>query len=193
MRWSVFVIFAYLFLALEVGLDRLLHYGPVAPSFLLILGVFIGLSAPPMTAIWSMLILGLLTDLSRGYTTSDQQAFWLIGPAALAYLCGGLAMLQLRGLVFRHSVIAMAVMVFVVGVFTYLVTVAMLTLRSLPWPLGDPIADWSATDRLVRAFSELVYCAFLAVPLGLVLARTEAMWGFIGGKGRTHQRLHRQR
>ena len=52
MRWSVFFVFAYLLLALETGLDKLLAYGTTTPSLLLILAVFVGLSAPPMT-VWS--------------------------------------------------------------------------------------------------------------------------------------------
>lgn len=192
MRWSVFFIFAYVFLAVEAGLDRLLAYGGVSPSFLLVLGVFVGLSAPKMTVVWSMLILGLLTDLTHDYTMADQQILWLIGPATLGYLCGALVVLQLRALVVRESAIALAVMVFVVGVFVYLVVVAMLTLRGLPWPTANPIADWSAADELAQGFFKLLYSAILALPLGLVLTKTEPLLAFLPGKSRAHHH-HRQR
>ena len=195
MRWSVFFVFAYLLLALETGLDKLLVYGTATPSLLLILAVFVGLSAPPMTVVWSMLILGLLTDLTRSYDTADQQTLWLIGPAAVGYLCGALTILQLRALVVRDSLIALAVMVFVVGVFIYLVTVAMLTLRGLPlpWSIGEPIAHWSPAGELVSRFGELVYCAVVTFPLGLVLFKTERIWGFQVSKGRSRFHPHLER
>jgi len=192
MRWTVFLIFAYLFLAVEIGLDRLLEYGGVSPSFLLILGVFVGLSAPRMTVVWTMLILGLLTDLTYGHTMSDGRLLWLTGPATLGYLCGALVVLQLRALVVRESAISLAVMVFVVGVFVHLVVVAILTLRGLPWPTASPIADWSAADELAGRFFELLYSAILALPLGFVLARTEPLFAFLAGKSRAHHH-HRQR
>jgi hypothetical protein len=191
MRWSVFFIFAYVFLAIETGLDVLLEFGQVAPSFMLVLAVFIGLSAPRTSVIWSMLALGLLTDVTRDYSTVDQQVLRLIGPATLGYLAGAVVVLQLRPMVYRDSVIALVVMVFVVGIFVYLVTVAMLTIRSLPflpWSIGDPIAGWSAASELVTRFSELVYCAIVAVPLGILLLRTEKLWAFQLAKGSRNRR-----
>ena len=192
MRWSVFLFFVYLFLAVETGLDKLLAYSEVSPSFLLILGVFVGLSAPTMTVVWSMLILGLLTDLTHGHTMADDRVLWLIGPATLGYLCGALVILQLRALVVRESAIALGVMVFVVGVFIYLVVVAMLTLRGLPWPTASPIADWSAADELAHGFFKLIYSAILALPLSLALTKTEPLLALLPGKSRAHHH-HRQR
>ena len=195
MRWSVFFAFAYLLLALEMGLDKLLVYGGTAPGFLLILAVFVGFSAPTMTITWSMLVLGLLTDLTRSYDTVDQGTLWLVGPATLGYLCGAVAILQLRALVFRDSVIALAVMVFIVGIFIHLVTVAMLTMRGLPlpWSIGATITNWSAPDELVSRFAELVYCAVAAFPLGWILMRTEPLWGFQAARSRSRFRTHAER
>ena len=196
MRWTVFFVFAYLFLALETGLDKLLAYNNASPSFLLVLAVFVGLSAPRTAVVWSLLILGLLTDLTGSYYTVKQESLWLIGPAALGYLCGAVVILQLRGLVYRDSAIALAVMVFVIGIFVCLVTIAVLALRGLPWlpwSIGDPIADWSAAAALAQAFGELVYCALAALPLGLILTRTARVWGFQTSKARSryHQLMDR--
>ena len=191
MRWSVFLIFAYLCLALEVGLDTLLHYNGVAPSFVLILAVFVGLAAPQMTVIWCMLVLGLLTDLTRSHATAQQQVLWLVGPATLGYLCAGFVMLQLRSLVLRDSLISLAVMVFVAGLFARLVTVAVLTLRGLSWFAADPVVNGSA-DLLVKSFGELVYSAIVALPVGMALMRSRPLWGFASSKGGSPHR-HRTR
>ena len=71
MRWTVFFVFAYLFLALETGLDKLLAYNHASPSFLLVLAVFVGLSAPRTAVVWALLVLGLLTDLTGDYDTAQ--------------------------------------------------------------------------------------------------------------------------
>ena len=105
MNWIVFAIFAYIALALETGLGTLLAIpGPTGPSpgFVLILAVFIGLMAPSIAAAWGMLILGALIDLQTG-----DLGYPLIGPAALAYLVGAFAALQLRAMVLRQSIITL--------------------------------------------------------------------------------------
>ena len=119
------------------------------------------------------------------------QTLWLVGPATLGYLCAGFVLLQFRSLVLRDSLISLAVMVFVAGLFAHLVAVAMLTLRGLSWFAGDPVVD-GAADLLVRSFGELVYSALIALPVGLALMRTRPLWGFASGKGNAPHR-HRPR
>lgn len=185
-RWTVFIIFTYLFLGLQVGLMPLLEYRGVTPSLLLILGVYVGLFAPPITVGWSMLMLGLLTDLTVWYEGADQSVVWLIGPASLGFLGGAFAVLQLRSLVFRDSPLAVVLLVFFVGIFVHLVTVALLTARGLPVPLGEPMAAWSAADELYHRFRQLLYSTLLAFPLAMLLLRSESLWAFQPGK-RTHR------
>ncbi len=173
MNWLVFTITAYIFLLLQVGLTSLMGIPDaqgVSPNFLLILAVYIGLLAPTKTVAWGMLALGLLSNLLPGRP--------VLGPEALGYLAGAFAILQLRTLVFRESVVSLVIMVFVVGIFIQLVTVALYTARGLPFLLGDPIPAWNATDQLFRRFLELLYSAAIAIPLGFILIRLNTAFRF---------------
>jgi len=150
MNWIVFALAAYVMLALEVGLRTLLGIpGPdgVSPSFVLVLAVYIGMMAPAHVVPWAMLILGVLVDLRPGAAPDVT----IVGPMALGYLVGAYVVLQLRGLVFRESVLALSALVFAGGLFVQLVAVGLLTMRGLPWPTGQPIEGWNAPDQLVAA------------------------------------------
>ncbi len=181
MRWPVFVIFAYVAAALEVGLSGLMTFGGVRPSLLLILGVFIGMSASPMALAWAMLALGVVVDI----IDCPVKDVTILGPAALGYLFGAWALLQFRGLLFRQSAIALAALTFIVGIFIHLVIVALFTMRGIPWLVGEPIEQWSAADQLYHRFLHLLFTAVVAVPVGALLIRFEALWGF-GGKHRAY-------
>jgi len=173
MNWLIFAIAAYLAYALDTGLRVLLSSGGVSPSFLLILAVYLGLLAPHRTVIWSYLVLGILTDLQGVYTAEHT----VLGPAALGYLVGAYAVLQLRGMVFRESIITVSVLSFAAGIFIHLTMLAILKFRALV--TGEPMM-LSAADALVQGFLHLLYTAAAAVPVGFILLRTTPMWGFPG-------------
>lgn len=175
MRWLIFTIAAFVAYVLETGLRNLLAIpdeAGAAPSFLLILAAFIGLMAPSPTVAWAALVLGLLTDLKTPLTSDGV----LIGPAAVGFLAGGYALVQLRAMVFRESVLSLAVMTFTMGVFAQLVIVAILTVRGLT-PAG-PIEGWDAPTQLLHRFFDLLYTVALSIPLGVLLFRYVQVWGF---------------
>jgi len=63
MRWMVFVIFAYVFLALETGarqIPALNSLGGISPSFVLCFVVFLALFAPRTIALWMCWLLQLI-------------------------------------------------------------------------------------------------------------------------------------
>jgi hypothetical protein len=182
MRWPVFAIFVYLFASLDVGLAGLLQLAGIRPSFMLILAVFIGLSAAPMPLAWAMFIIGVVVDV----IDCPVQDATILGPAALGYLFGAWAILQFRGLLFRQSPLALGAMTFIVGVFIHLVIVALFTIRGIPWIVGEPVDQWTAADQLYQRFLQLLYTAVLAVPLGVVLIRLDHLWGFGPGKHRAY-------
>jgi rod shape-determining protein MreD len=176
MRWLIFSLTIAAAYVLEVGLHTLLAVprpdGGVSPSFMLVVAVFVGLLAPSTTVAWAFLVVGLLVDIKGG------PAGVILGPAAVGYLVGGYAIVQLRTLVFRESVLTLAVMTFVIGVFIHLTIVMLYTLRGLPMIPADQVANWSAADQLLHRFLELVYSAAVAAPLGFVLFRYAGIWGF---------------
>ena len=170
MNWLLFVILTYGFLLMQVGLTALLGIPDaqgVAPDFLLIFAVFVGVQAQTRTVVWAMLIIGICANLLPGPIADGP----ILGPEALGYLAGAFAILQLRTLVFRESVISLAIMVFVVGIFIQLVTVALYTGRGLPMLLNQPVPHWNASDELVARFLMLLYSAAVSVPIGLVLLK----------------------
>lgn len=201
MRWAVFCLFVLIMLALELGLKVLLGIPDaqgVTPSFLLILAVFVAMSAPRQAAVWAALVAGLVVDLTQPVRTNPPLAIdggvvdlALLGPVGLGYLAGALVTFELRGLVFRDSTIAFAALVFTAGLFVQLVVVGLITLRGLAWVPGEPIVAWSAADQLVQRFFQLLYTAVLAVPIGFVLLRFDAFWGFkpdgVSARGRARR------
>lgn len=177
MNWIVFAITAYVALALEVALEPLLVLpGPtgVTPSLVLVLAVYIGLMAPGAVVPWALLVLGILADLLPG----PIQGATLLGPTALAYLVGAFALLQLRTLVFRESIITMAALTFGAGIFIQLTIIAILTMRGLPFLTAQPVPEWDAATQLVQRFFALLYSAAVALPLGAVLIKSTPLWGF---------------
>ena len=176
MNWFAFIVITFVLLILELGLESLLSIYGWTPSFMLILAVFVALSAPKQTALWAAMIIGLLVDLAS--PLSHSQELVLIGPACIGFVAGAFITIELRGLLFRNSPIAPAVMVLGVGVLVHLIIVAVITSRGFVWSqFGVPL-DWSLTQELVDRFFSLLYTALLAVPLGMGLVQLDPLWHF---------------
>lgn len=187
MRWIVFFIFAFILLALEVGLRPLwvVPIGPyksAAPSLLLILGVFISLNTSAGVVVTAMLMLGALVDLTLPVGKLEPiRDIILLGPSALGFLLGGFITLRMRSVVFRDSVITLSVMTFTVGLFIQLAIVILIWFRSvLP---TDPIPDWLVASELMQRAMSVIYSAVVAIPLGVLLIRTRKMWQFYSMRG----------
>ncbi len=180
MRWIVFAILVYVTLALQEGLRTLLYVEAggvlVSPSFALVLAVFVGLWAQPWVAVWAWLILGVLSDLEP-LAVRGGGSVVLVGPMSLGFLAGAYVTLQLRAVLNRESVVALAAAVLVAGLFVHLVAVALLNLRGLPWQLGEPVGGTSGLGQLLYRTLELLYSAVLSIPLGLVLRRLRPFLG----------------
>ena len=179
MNWLIFALFAFVTLVLDVGLRPLWAVpdaaAGVSPCLLLVLMTFIAMRAPSAAALWAGLVLGLLVDLQIG------PAGLVMGPAALGFLAGAYAVLQVRTLVFRQSVATLAVITFVAGIFVHLVSVALYTARGLPFTPAEFITGWDAAEQLVHRFLELLYTCAVAVPFGWLLLRLANLWGFPAG------------
>jgi len=181
-RWSVFILFAYLALALELGLVNLLAItgpGGAAPRFTLVLVALVALRADVRHAVPAAMVLGACVDLAEPFggaqVLRDTVA---LGPAVLGYGLAAYVGLQCREIVFRDSAIALAAVVLVAGLFAELVIVALLTLRGLPVAGGEAIPGWDAFDQLAGRLADLFYTTVLAAPLGWGLHRTGRLWGW---------------
>ncbi|MFI4917596.1 MAG: hypothetical protein ACIAS6_13965 [Phycisphaerales bacterium JB060] len=184
MNWPVFAILAYLTLGLERGLRDALAIGPVQPSFLMALGAYIALSAPPMHAIWACLAIGLALDLTGGWPMLAGAAQPLIGPYALGCVLMAQVVLTLRGKLVRHHLATLAMLTLFGVVASQLVVVVMLTIQKLT---GAPLAFEPGRELLIR-FGAAGYTALVALPLGLLLIAAAPLLGFTGHSPRSWQR-----
>jgi rod shape-determining protein MreD len=82
MRWIYWFILAYLALVLQAGLGPFIAWEGVPPNLVLIVVIFVALSAPREPALLSAFVMGLMQDL----LTSDPLGF-------NAFLCGLIAWL----------------------------------------------------------------------------------------------------
>ncbi len=63
MRWLLYFIFAYVLLGIQLGAGAFISYRDVSPNLLLLLVVFISLSAPREEALLGCFLIGALQDL----------------------------------------------------------------------------------------------------------------------------------
>lgn len=184
MRWTVFAFFAYVFLAFDMGLRPMLEIGSgergVAPSFLLILMVWVAMMGPGHAVRWAALILGLLLDLGSTYATSGGGVAVVAGPHALGFVLGAALAVQLRGLVYRRHPFHTGVLTLLSGACAFVPAVFLLTMRRIISTGVDSehVIAWNASDQLVNAFLTVVYSAVVAVPVGWALNRVAGLFGF---------------
>jgi cell shape-determining protein MreD len=184
MRWTVFLITAYVVLAFDTGLRRVLalhSLDGISPSFVASLVVFVSLFAPRTTALWAAWLLGMLMDLSDGYMQAAARPIqlYLVGPYALGYVFGSFLILQLRALVFRKRLLTFALLTFMCVLAVSLVAVFIFVIRSL-YP-EVPVAylqQNSAIGELVHRLGIAIYSALLAIPVGWLLLLSIPLWGF---------------
>lgn len=172
MNWIVFAIAAYLAYALQQGLGHFWNINGHEPLLPLIVLVFIGLQASASTVAWSAILLGLLVDIHTQRVTD------LVGPWALGFLAAGYALLQLRNLLFKDSVITIGIMSFVAGIFAVLVTTILYAMRGIGFLTGEGLADFSAAEELFNGFLMLLYTTALSLPVGYLLLKSKSAWGF---------------
>ncbi|MEO1007821.1 MAG: hypothetical protein AAFX79_04600 [Planctomycetota bacterium] len=174
MNWIAFGVVGYGLLGIERGARDALAIGPVQPSFLLPLAVYVALSAPPVQALWACLLIGLAIDLTGPWSASAGGVQPLIGAHALGYVLLAQLALMVRGKLVRNHLATMAVLAFIGGIAINIVVVALLALQRL---YGSGIAT-EPLERLVVQLGASAYTAFLAVPMGFALAAMAPLFGF---------------
>lgn len=177
MNWGVFAIMTWLLLGVELGLRNALQIGttPMAPSFLLPLGVWVALWAPPRVAAFACLLIGGLLDLTFPLPMQHQIGVTVVlGPYALGCLLMSQAVVAARGLVIKRNPIALVVLSVVGAMVAHSVVAAMLTAR---WLLGDPIV-WEPTSQLISRAGISAYTAVSALALSVVLYPLHRLFAF---------------
>lgn len=183
MRWTVFLVAACLFVAMDNSLLHSLQIGrpPSAalwPSSAACLAVFICLFAPRATALWACWTLGLLVDLTGPFPTASGSTIRLIGPAALGYTVGALLVLRFRTTVFRRRALSIGVLTCAFLLAVNLVQLAVMAIQSSY--AGGPMHGTlpPASGELIRRSLSALYSGVIAVPIGWLLLMSMPLWGF---------------
>jgi rod shape-determining protein MreD len=184
MRWIPFLLLAWVFLGLEIGLRAAMPFGEqaIAPSFALILAVYVSMGAPRAHALWASVLLGACVDLASRRVllgpagTSD---LTVLGPNVLGFALSAQFTLTMRGVVFRKNPISLAFLAVLGGAVCAVLVVALLSIRSL----YDP-TEFRPGAALWQGLLSAVYTGLIALPLGAVLLMLNPVLGFYSGPTR---------
>jgi cell shape-determining protein MreD len=179
MRWPVFLVFAFIFLALDTSLMAVFslpRLGHIAPHIVVVLAVFVCLFASRLSALSACLLLGVLMDLT--IPPPGETVVYVIGPYGLGLLFGGYLILQMRTMVFRQRAITIGVLSALATIAMAIPMIAIFMIRSwygedVSYPIGN-----SAARELFRHLGIAIYTGLIALPLGWLLLATYHLWGF---------------
>ncbi|MGD9693176.1 MAG: hypothetical protein AB7G17_10335 [Phycisphaerales bacterium] len=176
MRWLAFAIVAWALLGLEVGFKDALQVGagPVAPSFVMALVVFVALHAPALTAAAAGLVIGLALDLTHAHQfMGAPQTVVIVGPYAIGCMCGAYAVVAMRSIVMRHNPLTFAFLTVMGAMIMHVVVSALMEARSI----YDVITFDAGPELMARVWISL-YTGVVAVPLGWLLQKSEPVFRF---------------
>jgi len=167
MNWLVAAVVIWVTFGLELGLRDALRLGSgdIGPSFVAVLATYIALHAPPRTAQWAALLLGLLADLTWQLERAGGGAAYTLGGTALGLWLGTRLVLASRGSLRRSHPLTLLAMTIAAAAVTQIVITALFTARSI---YGDPL-PWSPSAELGRRLLSAVYSGGLALVLWVPL------------------------
>ena len=180
MRWVVLLIVTFMFLVMELSLQRVMALGGVRPSFVAALVVFVSLFAPRVNALWACWGIGLIIDLLSPLPHGGGRAGPLIGAHALGFTFACFLLLQIRPTLFRRQALTVSIMTVIFLLASSLVVVFLYTVHGwyprqaedLAWTTLSPLGE------LGRRLAVALYSGLLSLPLGAVLMWTLPLWGF---------------
>ncbi|MBY0113861.1 MAG: rod shape-determining protein MreD [Phycisphaerales bacterium] len=155
----------YACFSLELGLRKALAVGSsgIAPSFVFVLCVLISLSAPSSVAMWTCLILGLITDLTWPHEiASGVSTATIMGPYAIGYLVACQFVLSIRGNMFRRNPLTLGFLCGFGMAIAQIVVVALYTFRS-----GYTEIQWDPTSQLLARLGSALYTGILGIAVGI--------------------------
>jgi len=175
-NWVVFIVFAYAALGMEWGLRDALQLGnlPVAPSFVMILLVFISLWATPMVSIVAGLILGAMLDMLNQLPARDGTDVVVLGPHALGCMLAAYTVVTMRALMFRRGVLSLAFLSVVAMAIAQIIVVSLLYVRSR----YDVISIMGSGQELSSRLASAVATGVVAFPVGAALGLFKGLFGF---------------
>lgn len=167
MNWVVFAVVAWVLFGCHVGLRDALQLGEssIAPSFVIPLLVFVALWARPGTALVAALLLGVTLDLIHAWPTERGQEVAILGPWAFGCMIAAYTTLNLRTMMFRKSIVTLAILSIVSAAIAQIFGLALLTVRSTYDDLVLPSAAAELWPRLAGS----LYTGVTALLIGPAL------------------------
>lgn len=183
MSWIAYAAALWLALGLDMGLRPVAELGGsgIAPSFVVILVVFVSLYAPATTALIAGLVAGLFLDLTHSVPLENAaDSITIVGPYALGLMAGAYSVVVTRALVMQHNILTYAFLAFLASMVMSVFAVTLFTLRSY----YDPFL-FSPGAQLMSRTGAALFTALLALGLVPLLRVFIALFGFpAGGVGR---------
>lgn len=176
MRWLAFALAAWALLGVDMGLKDALQLGsgPVAPSLVLPLVVFVALHAPALTAAAAGLIIGLALDLTHAHQIMGApETVVIVGPYALGCAAGAYGVVALRSIVMRHNPLTFAFLTIALSLLMHVVVSGLLEARSL-----YDVTTFNAGPELVARLWISLYTGVVAIPLGWMLNKSAPVFRF---------------
>lgn len=176
MSWGIFAIALIIAEALDRSFMPVVEVRGVMPLVTPALVAWVAMHAARNTAMWAGFAAGLLMDLLTP-VPGESGALVVPGPWAIGLGGAAYAGIQMRGVLFRRSPAAFALLTFVTVVLASLVWIFVFAIRG--WYPGEGF-PWSGSavgtlgTRLMDAFAS----GLLAVALWWPLERTDRWWGF---------------
>lgn len=176
MNWIVFAIVAWIFLGFESGFRETLQVGQtnIAPSFVLVLLVFVSLWARPLHAMWAAFLLGASLDMLNQVPTRGGETISILGPWALGCMLASYTVLNFRVMMFRRNPLTIAFLCAIGGGIAGVVALAFVALRGY----YDDLVTVPASSSLFQHAASSVYTGALALLLGPVLNWIGPWMGF---------------
>ncbi|MCD4825132.1 MAG: rod shape-determining protein MreD [Phycisphaerae bacterium] len=189
MRWIPFLIFAWLFILIQMTLGKILTFdrlemGPVGPDLLALMAVFVAMNVrnviDGMLAGWA---LGFLLDLT---TAGGAGGVTCVGPMAISYAVGVWMVFRLRETVFLDRALPQIVFA---GLFCLVTHVLWVTAQSVLGSGEMSLGDYGGAILQVLICS--LYTALLMPLVYFLLSRIRG-WLIIPPPTRSRSRRSRQ-
>ena len=175
MRATLVILVAAILLGIEQAAKVPLAIGntSITPSFVIPLVVFVALFAPPVAALWTALLIGLVVDLATVWGNGVTELV-VVGPTALGYLAGAYLVLTVRALLYRRNPITLMAMSVLASLLASLVFVAIHSIRMI---YTDAYTFAGLTELGHRTLAS-VYTGAIGLVLAFALFPMMPLFGF---------------
>jgi hypothetical protein len=178
MRWSVYLVALLGAAAFDASFGGIIGVGDLRGHLVPAVVVFALLSAPRKMGVRLALLGGLVADLLSPIVLPSQEVLVVPGPRALGFALGALAVLELRGLLYRQNPLAGAAATLVFSLLTAVTFVFLFSVRALFLDGGTPWWPGSGAGEAWRRTLGALGDALVAIPALWLLGKTRPLWAF---------------